>query len=162
MAQKSYRIRFNFWLDISKPEEEAIADDIELLKNQRSFSQTIRNGIRLIVDLQSGNTDVLFELFPLMKAKLQASSSSNDDNSGNLSRDIARLESLILRQASNTDTAIMKPVSNGVKSIGGIKPLAAPVFDDDDDTMLLTVTKHEGAGEQAAQNFLNSIMGLQQ
>lgn len=72
MARKSFRQRFVFWLDIEKDHEADIAAAIDGLKQKRSFSKTIRDGIRLIVDLRAGRTDVLFELFPLLKAKLQA------------------------------------------------------------------------------------------
>jgi len=66
---KAFRLRFNFWLNMEKPEEELIADKIEVLKNERSFTSVIRNGIRLICDLREGNLDVLFELFPWVKAE---------------------------------------------------------------------------------------------
>ena len=69
MAQKSRRLMFRFWLDIFKPEEAKIVDTIEDLKSDRSFTQTIRDGIRLICDLRDGKLDVLFELFPWVKAE---------------------------------------------------------------------------------------------
>lgn len=69
MTQKSHRLMFRFWLDMFKPEEEELADTIELLKNERSFSKTIRDGIKLITNLRQGKLDVLFELFPWVKAE---------------------------------------------------------------------------------------------
>lgn len=70
MAQKlSHRIGFKFWLNMNKADEEAIADQIELLKNERSFTEVIRDGIRLICDLRKGKLDVLFELFPWVRAE---------------------------------------------------------------------------------------------
>ena len=69
MANESYRLMYRFWLNIAKPAEAALADKIELLKNERIFTQTIRDGIRLICDLRSGKLDVLFELFPWVKAE---------------------------------------------------------------------------------------------
>lgn len=69
MANESYRLMYRFWLNIAKPAEEVIADKIEILKNERLFSQTIRDGIRLICDLRDGRLDVLFELFPWVKAE---------------------------------------------------------------------------------------------
>ena len=153
MAQNTpHRIRFNFWLNLDKPDESEIADKIELLKNERSFTSTIRDGIRLIVDLRKGNTDVLFELFPLMKAKLQGRAGD-----GNLKREIDRLEQLILQQSNQP---VMKSVSGGLSPIGGTKPLPPPAFDNDLD-MSLTVNKAQGNG-QAAQNFLQSMQTLQQ
>lgn len=69
MANKSYRIMYRFWLDITKPSEKAIADKIDLLKNERSFTSVIRDGIRLVSNLRDGKLDVLFELFPWVRAE---------------------------------------------------------------------------------------------
>lgn len=69
MTQKSHRLMFRFWLDMFKSEEAAIADQVEILKNKRSFTQTIRDGIRLICDLRNGKLDILFELFPWVRAE---------------------------------------------------------------------------------------------
>ena len=60
---------FRFWLDVFKPQESELVDTIESLKNNRSFTQTIRDGIRLICDLREGKLDVLFELFPWVRAE---------------------------------------------------------------------------------------------
>ena len=65
----SHRIGFKFWLNLRKKEDEAIADRIEILKNNRLFTQTIRDGIRIICDLRNGKLDVLFELFPWVRAE---------------------------------------------------------------------------------------------
>ncbi|MGB7340845.1 MAG: hypothetical protein WBC91_18250, partial [Phototrophicaceae bacterium] len=65
----SHRIGFKFWLNLRKEDEAAIADQVEMLKNERSFTQTIRDGIRLICDLKNGKLDVLFELFPWVRAE---------------------------------------------------------------------------------------------
>lgn len=69
MANKPYRLMYKFWLDINKTDEEAIADKIETLKTKRAFSKTIRDGIRLVCDLRNGKLDVLFELFPWVRAE---------------------------------------------------------------------------------------------
>ena len=74
MANKSYRLMFRFWLDIEKSDEESIANKIEILKNSRSYSKTIRDGIRLIWDLRQGKTDILREFFPGVVASLQQDS----------------------------------------------------------------------------------------
>jgi len=58
------RMRFNFWLDLEKKDENSLVETINILKEKRDFVRTIRNGIRLIYDLSQGRTDVLSELFP--------------------------------------------------------------------------------------------------
>ena len=64
MAAKSFRMKFMFWLDTTKADEEQLIEQVEALKQTRLFSKTIRDGIRLICDLRAGQTDILFELFP--------------------------------------------------------------------------------------------------
>lgn len=85
MPRKSFRTRFEFWLDLEKPGHFSLAETIEQLKAQRAYSRTIRNGIRLITDLEAGNTDVLFELYPHLKEAL----------TGELEDRLDRLESLL-------------------------------------------------------------------
>ena len=65
------RGRFLFWLDFTKDHELMIAEEIDALKRHRLFTRTIRDGIRLIVDLRKGKTDVLCELFPKIVEKLR-------------------------------------------------------------------------------------------
>ncbi len=69
MSSKRFRLRFTFWLDVNKKDEAEIADEVEELKRDRLFAQTIRDGIRLICDLRDGKLNVLFELFPWVKAE---------------------------------------------------------------------------------------------
>lgn len=59
-----YRVMFKFWLNIAREEEKEIAETIQALKQDRSFSSVIRDGIRLVWDLRQGRTEVLRELFP--------------------------------------------------------------------------------------------------
>jgi hypothetical protein len=61
------RYRFEFWLDSNKNDELLLMEEIAALKKKRLFAQTIRDGIRLIVDLRRGSFDVLVELFPEMR-----------------------------------------------------------------------------------------------
>jgi len=69
MSSKRFRLRFTFWLDVNKSDEAKIAETVEDLKQDRLFAHTVRNGIRLITSLRDGNLDVLFELFPWVKAE---------------------------------------------------------------------------------------------
>ena len=66
MSAQRYRLRYTFWLDMNKPDEEAIANEIELLKNERAFARTIRQGIRLMVELRNHKLDLLLMLFPFI------------------------------------------------------------------------------------------------
>lgn len=58
------RLRFMFWLDLSKEDEFVLSQHIRELKLERTFVKAVRDGLRLVNDLKNGRTDVLRELFP--------------------------------------------------------------------------------------------------
>ena len=58
------RVRVEFWLDLNKDGEAALAEDIAELKGDRAFAPTLRDGLRLVGDLRQGRLDELHRLFP--------------------------------------------------------------------------------------------------
>lgn len=81
------RPRIEFWLDTNKPDEWWLLEQIPLLKKNNLFSKFVRDGLtlviqlhewkldartvyRLLADLRDGNTDVLTELFPHIRSKI--------------------------------------------------------------------------------------------
>ncbi len=56
-----------FWLDADKPDEQTLIDACEDLKGRKMFAKVVRDGLRLMLDLRQGKTDVLHELFPWTK-----------------------------------------------------------------------------------------------
>ncbi len=64
---RRYDLQYRFWLNANDDAELWLADEIAELKSKRSFTRTVRDGIRLVIDLRNGKTDVLFELFPWVK-----------------------------------------------------------------------------------------------
>lgn len=144
------RYRFSFWLDAGKDDELLLAEEIDQLKQGRAFTATIRDGIRLMVDLRAGRLDVLFELFPWVQDRLNA---GKGGDVGELKDKISQLEKLLISHGS---TQIMQPA--------GPKPLARPattkpVFDEDDGD-LITVSEAKGDGN-SVHNFLRSAFALQ-
>ena len=160
MAAKSFRLRFTFWLDICKSEEEEIAETIADLKQQRSFVSTIRDGIRLITDLRAGRMDVLFELFPWVRTDFLDYMStlqpqSNEPNLA-LQQQITRLEKILLEQGNILDTRFGESDSRGPRKMN-IPPI--PAFEEDDSDLLFIAESNSAS--KATQNFLNSISRLQ-
>lgn len=158
MGQKRFRIRQEFWLNVAKPDELELADLIDDLKRGRVFSQAIRDGLRLVVDLWRGNLDVLLELFPwveevLYNRFLEAQPAPEQG----LQDQLAKLERLLIEQG-------YKPVEPVAAASAGPKPLAvskapAPVIDDDLGGVELVVKKAKSDG-RASQNFLDSAFNL--
>ena len=48
MTKERFRLQFKFWLDVNKPDEYALAEIIAELKENKTFSKAIRDGIRLV------------------------------------------------------------------------------------------------------------------
>ena len=162
-----FMLRREFWLNLNNPAEETLAEVIDVLKAQRLFAKTVRDGIRLICDLRRGSLDVLFELFPWVRAEflnyVQALQPDTSAAEQRLEQQIARLEQLLLQQASAPHRG---PRPAGPRHIEALGPLAlskvvGPVSDEDD-AALVTVAKAKVDGAQIAQNFIRSMMALQQ
>jgi hypothetical protein len=157
MVAKRYRMRFDFQLNIAKDDENAIAEQILELKGQGLYSKTVRDGISLVSDLRAGSLEVLFDLFPWVRADfleyMASIQSQKNETELVIAEQLARIETMLSRTGEGT--------SRG----GQPKPLHIPavpesVFDDDDDPDMLTLTKVAATGK-ATQNFLNSISRLQ-
>lgn len=160
------RGRYMFWLDFNKDEELLLAEIIDELKRKRSFIKTLRDGIRLICDLRQGKVDVLFELFPWVKAEFLAGIQPQETAGERALREhLERIERQLLGGTSGFGTVPNITTSTGnPKSLGGPKPLNVPKFDlpkfDDDDLDTLVVRKDTST--DSTQNFINSLIRLQQ
>ncbi len=154
MARKRFRLQYKFWLDVNNPQEQQLAEQIEGLKQGRIFSQVVRDGIALIVDLWNGNIDVLLALFPWVEEAFYKRFSERQPSADyTLQEQLTRLERLLLEQGNTPMIA----------SNGGPKPLAVtaptkPINDEDDD-IIVPIKKAKSSGT-SAQNFLNSAFGL--
>jgi hypothetical protein len=157
MASNRYRLRFTFWLDMLKSDECEIADEIELLKNERTFAKTIRDGIRLVADLRKGRVDVLFELFPWVKAEFLAGVQPQETAGEKALREqLKRIEQQLLQQGNLPLQLPATAAQTGPKAMP-VPQFETPVYDDDD---ALVIKKDTST--TSAKNFLNSMMGLQQ
>lgn len=160
MSQSSrYRVMHKFWLDITKPGEDWLDEQIHQLKATRQFTTLLRDGLRLILDLRAGKLEVLFELFPWVQARLNA---EQGGATSDLQAKLDHLETLLLAQGSSH---VMQPIGGPKPLQGGPQPLAIPsmskpVFDDEDDSDLLVVSKTKG-DNSSVQNFLRSAFALQ-
>jgi hypothetical protein len=61
------RVQFKFWMNIAKDDEFELSMEMMLLKSRRKFATTIKDGLRLMLDLRAGKIDVLLELFPFVR-----------------------------------------------------------------------------------------------
>ena len=152
-----------FWLDITKDTEDRLDEQIHTLKLERKFAGTIRDGIRLICDLRQGRVDVLFELFPWVKAEFLAGIHPPKSTSEQaIEAQLKRLEELMTGQGGiPTPVAAVAPANNGTggpKSMN-VADVASPIFADEEDDFELNIKKDTSTN--AAQNFINSLTALQ-
>ena len=135
MAAKRFRLKFMFWLDLTKEDEYELAEQIDILKQQRRFVETIRDGIRLVVDLRAGRTDRLFAMFPWLAAEVGKGAGGNRE----LQQELDRLWSAITSQTA-----------------GSLRP--GPFGQEEEVKLEVKAAKHGSSGK----NFLSSLMSLQQ
>lgn len=149
------RYRISIWLDADKDDELLLMEAIDHLKEQRKFSRFVRDGLRLMLDLEGGNLDVLFELYPHLKAIIRTDGDGSDgSNLESIREQLARLEQVALQQQA--------PEGYLMAARRGPKALNVPDFDipEDDDDLVLSVKKDTST--DAGKNFLDSMFGLQQ
>jgi len=154
------RYKFEFWLDGNKDDELLLMEDIDHLKRNRLFAKTIRDGIRLIMDLRRGSFDVLVELFPdLRKYIREGDESSRAGDDDDLHAKIDRLESMMLQQVEPGGMLMSarKSAAGGPKKIG-LGSLDAPRIDDDDEDTLVI---KKDTSTHASENFLRAMFALQ-
>ena len=151
MPRERFRLQFKFWLDVNKPDEYALAEIIADLKESKTFSKVIRDGIRLVWSLGQGNLDVLLALFPWVEdAFYERFREQQPASDSALQQHLARLETLLEAQGSIL-------VSAGPKKM--VIPDAA--MSETDDNGLLVV-KRAQSERQSAHNFLSSAFDLVQ
>lgn len=68
---KRYRKQYKFWLDLMKDDERVLAEVLHELKENRQYSATLRDALKLYIDLLYDNTDQLREQFPHILKRLQ-------------------------------------------------------------------------------------------
>lgn len=158
---KRWRLRYSFWLDMRRDDERELSKHIDGLKAQRTFTQTVRDGLLLMSALRSGDVgrvfDALSEIAPWFAVWIQQEvDHARQAGQGAMQEDdmrerLAYLEGQIdaLKSAPRAAAPTMQA-------------LAPPAADDEDDASLVTVTKAKVDGAQIAQNFINSMMRLQQ
>lgn len=95
-GKSRFRLRYTFWLDQSRAEDREAAELVEQLKERRGFARAVRNGIRLIADLEAGRVDTLLALFPWIADAIARRNPPADD--GDLRAQIEQLKHILLQQ----------------------------------------------------------------
>jgi hypothetical protein len=121
-----WQCQFRFFINANNPEEDKLGKQLAKLKQQRRYSSTIKDALRLIFDLRAGRTEVLFVLFPGLQAQLQPPSPGVDLSA--IERQLAALQTQICQQSAGPRAA-SKPAEPGVVLVAGSKASAKTVAD---------------------------------
>lgn len=165
MSDKRTRLQLRFWLDVTKTEEDQLAEQVASLKKNRQFADYVRNGLRLMLSLAAGEVDVLIELFPWILEKfngqaVQVASSKTAKNA-----DILELKRMIEYQQQLMMGIAAQQAQSQTKSAGPqplpAKSLAMPRFEEDDEELELVLKPRADTG-QSGLNFINSVQKLLQ
>lgn len=152
--RKRYQRQFKFWLNALNRQDQKIIEDIDNLKTERSFTQAIREGLRLIPSLMRGETDVLFEMFPAIKDKLYAQMEADILEQLNVERSNEMIQHIIELKGVVSQFKNQPMLSTPIQGTLSMRRVTV------EEDIELEVTQVEGAGLQASQNFLKSMMAL--
>lgn len=155
------RREFKFWLHMDVQEQSRLVEFIEYCKSKRAFARVVRDGIRLMWSLGEGDTTVLFELFPGLRAQLvQVQAAPPPDNS-DLKHEISLLRKLMLEQKQLPPPPSGYPQSKPLASSMGAHKIALPIIGlDDDDQDTIVLNKSTGSTSNS-HNLMAGIFGLE-
>lgn len=77
---KRFRLQFRFWLDILKPGQDWLAEQIERLKESRMFAKAVRIGLLLYITLTEKNVSELEKHFPFIREYYRAEFAQSMEN----------------------------------------------------------------------------------
>lgn len=136
------RKQFKFWLLRDDAADQGLQEYIAYLKTMGSFTQTIRDGLRLMWTLRQGDLSILFELFPTLQSQLKPDHTPL----------IEEIRAILLSQPMTT------AAPPGIKPIA-MKPITMPIFDDDADEQPTVIIKTTASAGGTA-NFLEAAFKL--
>lgn len=174
---KTGRVVHHFWLNLRFEAENTLNNQVQELKKQRKFAETLRNGLRLILDLQAGSLSVLFELFPHLQERLEGQAPTPIPNP--TLDEIKSMLEIALAEKREGDKYLMQsqlqpkvaqhrlaalpvPAGQGAtgKTLGGFKPLDMPRFEDDGED-LPTIVTWQDTKTDSAKIFMQAMQSVQ-
>lgn len=162
MPNKSYRQKYEFWLDLLRDDHREIADIIKQFKNEYKFAPALRTGLSVMWAYDNADYDTLYNLLPdignssaLMSAlvderkriqqersAIRAERQALDEQRERYFDAIGKLDEIkqLIKQQQNSQNV---PVASDNSSAGdsgkgnakqlNVPSFSAPVFDDDED-----------------------------
>ena len=136
-----------FQLRHNHPIDAHVSEILDYSRSQRREVTVIRDGVRLLWALQNNDLNVLFELFPHLKAQFVPDGMSL----------MEQIQSLFLNSQ-------VLPEASPISQASGSKSLKAPTFElptFDDDDELPTIVTQKDTSNNAAINLINGAFRLQ-
>jgi hypothetical protein len=158
--KQRYQLQQKFWLNALDADESALAKWCDGLKQKRRFTPVVRNGLMLMHELERGDMEFLFNLFPKLYEELYAHIEAEvlGRRDAEAINRLSKLEQMI-ENLSLPAPAAPQLGTGGIRSLQIPTNLPGPVDDDDDDS-LLTAVAAKVDGSAIAANFLRSLQGI--
>jgi hypothetical protein len=131
MNNKRYQLKFNFWLNANDEHEMGIAELIDQLKQERSFSRAIRQGLQLWHSLKQRDISVLLELFPWVLDAVQNSQGGANSGANGGNGTDSHIQQLQAKIDTLTDLVVQNGTPGGMvmSARENVKQLNAPKLD---------------------------------
>lgn len=148
--------QYHFLLS-EEDEQSGLQKHMDGLAKKKQLTDRIKTALTLLAQLESGNTEMLDKMFPSI---CNSDGSKPPTNSGDIASKLERIERLMLEQGGRElpepppGYPQLKPLSTK------LQPMFEPPHLDDDDEGTLILKK--STSTNAAQNMINSMLGLQQ
>jgi hypothetical protein len=160
-SKKRFREQQQFWLNLNKPEEAALSEQIAQLKADREFVSTVRQGIVLVIALRQGDLSLLDEMFPQMVDRIfQSGVESTSDK--DVEEKLTALTTIV-KELSVSPKADSGPkplmISGNLKSLAGSsQPTNYQIGDNNVDDLLDIKEVSSQKGNTAGENLINSML----
>lgn len=150
--KQRYQLQQKFWLNALDAKENALAGWCDELRNQRRFTPVVRDGLMLIHELERGDTELLFRLFPGLYTQIEAAVLEQQELKA--INQLSKIEQMI-------ETIKSLPAPAQTESGGGICQLQVKAVtipeDDDEEISTLKVIAAVVDGNEIANNFMRSL-----
>jgi hypothetical protein len=174
MARYRPRKEIKTWFYRDIDDQARLIEYVDYLKTTRQLAKIVRNGIRLMWSLGEGDTSVLFELFPGLKAQLtppQPPPPTHSPELDDLIRHLERMEAMmkesrviplfddngvVMKSGAKLPEATDRAQDAPRQLAGAQVKFSVPIVDDDDSAGVV-VKKKAGGG---IENFMTGLLGL--
>jgi hypothetical protein len=159
--KQRFQLQQKFWLNALDADESALAKWCDGLREKRRFTPVVRNGLMLMHELERGDMEFLFNLFPKLYEELYAHIEAEvlGRRDAEAINRLSKLEQMIENLSLPAPAVAPQLGTGGIRSLQIPTSLPGSVEDDEEDS-ILTAVAAQVDGSAIAANFLRSLQGI--